>query len=95
MKPTHQELLMAKRECDIEDGVKFSVLEAWLKKQIMKGRSATRNPLLINSVVGKTTASSYDLLGKNHVYGVKVARDKEHGADGESSTHIFHINAHL
>lgn len=81
MKPTHQELLMAKRECDIEDGVKFSVLEAWLKKQIMKGRSATRNPLLINSVVGKTTASSYDLLGKNHVYGVKVARDKEHGAD--------------
>lgn len=86
MKPTHQELLTAKRECDIEDGVKFSVLEAWLKKQVMKGRSATRNPLLVNSVVGKTSASSYDLLGKNHVYGVKIARDKEHGADGQCST---------
>lgn len=81
MKPTHQELLMAKRECDIEDGVRFSVLEKWLKKQVMKGRSKTQNPLLVTSVVGKTTASSYDLLGKNHVYGVKILRDKEHGAD--------------
>lgn len=81
MKPTHQELLMALRECNVEDGVKFSVLEAWLKKQVMKTKSSTRNPLLVNDVVGKTTASSYDLLGKNHIYGVAIQRDKEHGAD--------------
>jgi len=82
MKPTHQELLMAKRECYAdEDGVKFRVLEVWLKQQVMKNRSKTRNPLLVNSVVGQTTASSYDLLGKNHVYGVPIQRDKEHGAD--------------
>lgn len=82
MKPTHQELLMALRECGaFNDGVKFSVLEKWLKKQVMKIKSATRNPLLVNDVVGKTTASSYDLLGKNHTYGVAITRDKEHGAD--------------
>lgn len=81
MKPTHQELLMAMRECNIEDGVKFSVLEAWLKRQVMPSKSRTRNPLLVTDVVGKTTASSFDLLGKNHVYGVKIQRDKEHGAD--------------
>lgn len=83
MKPTHQELLMALRECDVdpEEGVKFSVLEAWLKKQVMRNRSKARNPLLVNSVVGQTTTSSYDLLGKNHVYGVPIKRDAEHGAD--------------
>lgn len=82
MEPTHQELLMALRECGaFNDGVKFSVLEKWLKKQVMKIKSATRNPLLVNDVVGKTTASSYDLLGKNHTYGVAITRDKEHGAD--------------
>ena len=84
MKPTHQELLMALRECGaFNDGVKFSVLEKWLKKQVMKRKSGTRNPLLVNDVVGKTTASSYDLLGKNHTYGVAIQRDKEHGADGQ------------
>jgi len=82
MKPTHQELLMALRECGaFNDGVKFSVLEKWLKKQVMTRKSGTRNPLLVNDVVGKTTASSYDLLGKNHTYGVAIQRDKEHGAD--------------
>lgn len=82
MKPTHQELLMALRECGaFNDGVKFSVLEKWLKKQVMQRKSGTRNPLLVNDVVGKTTASSYDLLGKNHTYGVAIQRDKEHGAD--------------
>lgn len=82
MKPTHQELLMALRECGaFNDGVKFSVLEKWLKKQVMTRKSGTRNPLLVNGVVGKTTASSYDLLGKNHTYGVPIQRDKEHGAD--------------
>lgn len=81
MKPTHQELLMAINECNVDEGVQFSVLEAWLKKQVMKRKSKTQNPLLVNNVVGKTTASSYDLLGANHVYGVKIVRDKEHGAD--------------
>jgi len=82
MKPTHQELLMALRECDaFDEGVKFSVLEKWLKKQVMTRKSSTRNPLLVNDIVGKTTASSYDLLGKNHTYGVAIQRDKEHGAD--------------
>ena len=84
MKPTHQELLMALRECDaFDEGVKFSVLEKWLKKQVMTRKSSTRNPLLVNDIVGKTTASSYDLLGKNHTYGVAIQRDKEHGADGQ------------
>lgn len=81
MKPTHQQLLTAIRECDVEDGVNFSVLEAWLKKQVMKNRSKTRNPLLVTSLVGKTTASSFDLLGNDHTYGVKIDRDEEHGAD--------------
>jgi len=81
MKPTHQELLLAMRDCNVEDGVKFSVLEKWLKKQVMPVKSRTRNPLLVTDVVGKTTSSSFDLLGNNHVYGVKITRDKEHGAD--------------
>jgi len=81
MKPTHQQLLTALRECNVEDGVKFSVLEKWLKKQVMVNRSATRNPLLVGSVVGKTTASSFDLLGKDHTYGVPISRDEESGAD--------------
>lgn len=81
MKPTHQELLTALRDCNVEDGVKFSVLEKWLKKQVMSSKSKTRNPLLVNRVVGKTTATSYDLMGENHVYGVKIKRDREHGAD--------------
>lgn len=81
MKPTHQQLLMALRECDVEDGVNFSVLEKWLKQQVMVVKSKTRNPLLVTNLVGQTTASSFDLLGKDHVYGVKIQRDKEHGAD--------------
>lgn len=81
MKPTHQELLLAITECNVEDGVRFSVLEKWLKKQVMPVKSRTRNPLLVTDIVGKTTSSSFDLLGKNHVYGVPITRDKEHGAE--------------
>lgn len=81
MKPTHQDLLTVLRECSVDDNIKFSDLEKWLKRQIMSSKSKTRNPLLVNKCVGQTTASSYDLLGENHVYGVKIKRDKEHGAD--------------
>merc|ERR1712187_268454 len=44
-------------------------------------KSKTRNPLLVTNLVGQTTSSSFDLLGKDHVYGGKIQRDKEHGAD--------------
>lgn len=82
IKAGYQDLLMCMRECAAdEDGVQFTKLEKWLRRQTQVNKSLTQNPLLVTKRVGKTTATSYDLLGANHTYGVKVVRDKEHGAD--------------